>query len=182
MTIPSTSSAQPDLNWSQVRETVTVLNLSIAHISMTMSDGDESVTSLVKAVAGIANKLRDISAHLDTLDIADADKNKILSHCLDAQQQITSCTVAIQFYDKLGQRLDHVSSSLDGLSDLVADQSRLYNPNEWVKLHNLIKAKCSMEEQRELLRLVLDEGMSVEAAIRKVIEALSQDNDDVELF
>ena len=44
--ISPSNSENPDLDWSQVRETVMMLNLAIAQISGTLKDGDESVASL----------------------------------------------------------------------------------------------------------------------------------------
>lgn len=53
--MPSPSTVfKPDLDWSQVRETLRMLNLAVAHITAALSEGDESVAALGDAFTSMA--------------------------------------------------------------------------------------------------------------------------------
>ena len=54
---PSTAH-QPDLNWSQVRETILMLGVSIGQIEHAMSDGHDSVKTLAESFANMHNELK----------------------------------------------------------------------------------------------------------------------------
>ena len=56
---PSTATS-PDLDWSQVRETVLMLNLAVSQIVHAMKDGDESVTELAKMFTSIIGHVQAI--------------------------------------------------------------------------------------------------------------------------
>ena len=53
---PSTS-ANPDLDWSQIRETVAMLNLAVAQIAGTLTEGDDSVRTLVDSFTSMAGSI-----------------------------------------------------------------------------------------------------------------------------
>jgi len=56
MSTPSTA-ARPDLDWSQIRETILMLNLAIAQMEMAMRDSGDSVGVLSEAFTSIYGKL-----------------------------------------------------------------------------------------------------------------------------
>ena len=51
-------SEAPDLDWSQVRETVRLLNLAVTHIEESMRDGDDSVEHLADSVTTMAGTIQ----------------------------------------------------------------------------------------------------------------------------
>jgi len=88
---------------------------------------------------------------------------------------------AFQFYDKLTQRLSHVSHSLDALGNLVSDSEKLYNPIEWSLLQEKIISKYSMPAEHHMFELVM-QGKSVEEILKHVAPPTQSSEDDVELF
>ncbi len=53
----SSSSANPDLDWSQLKETVVMLNLAIAQIKQSMHEGTSSVDTLAHSFTSLATNL-----------------------------------------------------------------------------------------------------------------------------
>lgn len=179
---PSTSE-KPDLDWSQVRETVLMLNLAIAQISGTLKDGDDSVAALADSFTTMVGNVE--TAHLAAEKLADsAEKTTIVNNCVSVMDEMQHVIIAFQFYDKLNQRLSHVSSSLGVLANLVSDPGKLYNPYEWRGLQKKIQSKYSIESEQYMFECILNGG-SVEDALRvakEMQEEHQQKDDDVELF
>lgn len=179
---PSTSE-NPDLDWSQIRETVMMLNLAIAQISGTLKDGDDSVAALADSFTTMMGNVE--IAHLAAEELAEStEKETIIKNCNLVTSEMQHVIVAFQFYDKLNQRLSHVSGSLDVLGKLVSDPGKLYNPYEWRGLQKKIQSKYTVESDRQMFEYILS-GHSVEAALemaKQAEQSAKQDDEDIELF
>ena len=183
-TKPSTS-MDPDLDWSQIRETVRMLNVSVAQIDISLCDGNESVQTLADSFTSIFESVKEIEQQSKALIIGktnedvktflDDEINKVLT-------KVESSIMAFQFYDKLSQRLSHIRHALDELAELVGDKHRLYNPIEWTELQNKIRARYSMREEQEMFDVLLN-GATIDEAVLKGLEAIKKSNEDkIELF
>lgn len=179
----SSTAIAPDLDWSQVTETVRMLNLSVAQIAMAMKEGEDSVGSLTASFTGMIGKVNDIAQTAEGMsDESDATRGAILADCAQVQSGIQQTIIAFQFYDRLSQRLDHVKLVLEQLSGLVADKSRLYQPDEWGGLQQTIRSRYTMAEEQQMFDVLLG-GASIEEALEAVRERLNEgDIDDIELF
>jgi hypothetical protein len=172
----ASSAQKPDLDWSQVRETVRMMNLAVAQIEMSMKEGDESVDALTNTFTTMAARIQVIE---DLASKAEGDSfQQVLQQCEAVSGEMNHAIIAFQFYDKLTQRLSHVSHSLESLVDLVGDSSRLYNPVEWSLLQEKIKSKYTMPAEHQMFEMMM-QGMSIEQVLQ-----LSQQtpDDDIELF
>ena len=172
------TAVRPDLDWSQVHETVRMLTLSIVLIEHSMSEGDESVDTLADAFAGIVSETEGMTRVVQKLPDSD-EKTALLAVNKSVTNQIRSAITAFQFYDKLCQRLSHVSGSLDSLSDIISDPSRLYNPAEWHILQQAINSKHTIEKDRLLFEAILG-GASIKEAV--AMSDNTAKDDDIELF
>ncbi|MFZ1830015.1 MAG: hypothetical protein WAW42_14915 [Candidatus Competibacteraceae bacterium] len=183
----------PDLDWSQVRETILMLALAVAQIEMSMRDSNGSVEVLSNSFTSMIGQVKMIErtagALPDTQEGADA-RATIIDNCAIIGETMHSAIVAFQFYDKLTQRLSHVTSSLGTLADLVSDVRRLYNPYEWLGMQEKIKSRYTMEEERLMFDAMM-EGKSVKQALAIYIKAMEEkrnkavagdDEEDIELF
>jgi hypothetical protein len=178
--IPSTAN-NPDLDWSQVRETVMMLNLAVAQIVHSLQDGDESITTLGDSFTAMVGHVQMAKSAAEQLSVSN-EKDTILSNCEIASEKIQQAIVALQFYDRLSQRLSHVAKSLASLGGLVGDQARLYNPYEWRGLQEKIKSRYTLDSERHMFDAILN-GTSVDEAMRLLEEVQSnQGNDEIELF
>ncbi len=183
--MPSTS-VQPDLDWSQVRETVRMLFLSVAQIEIAMSESDDSIEHLTNAFTTMVGHENAISVAVDQLPDDEntlAIRNTIKMNSEQAASEMQSAIMAFQFYDKLTQRLMHVSNSIESLSELVKDTQKIYNPSEWHHLQEQIKSKYTMREERDMFDNVM-QGGDIRQAVRLFNEAQKSAvaEDDIEFF
>lgn len=184
---PSTAK-QPDLDWSQVRETINMLTLAVSQVECTMTDGEKSVTELTQSFTYIAQQLQTL---LNTDNNKSSENNELETFRVSTEeihQKIMSAIVAFQFYDRLTQRLDHVKRDLGWLSQLVSDPAQLYNPTAWSKLQEDIMSNYTMEEERIMFQHIMN-GASVDEALEVYQHHFSTKkedddttNDEVELF
>lgn len=175
----------PDLDWSQVRETVLMLELAAGQISAAMHESNEPVNVLTTGFTSLASLLTRIQASLSALP--DTPENAVLKRELqgstgEVNAVVTQSIVAFQFYDKLSQRLDHVGHALAKLSDLVADRGRLFNPEEWKSLQQGIRSRYSTPEEVAMFEAVLA-GATVQEALQDFMAGRKeQSTSNIELF
>jgi hypothetical protein len=179
-----TRAHMPDLDWSQVRETVLMLELSAGQIEGAMKDSNSSVEVLTDSFTTMAGYMRMISENIATLP-DEGETGAVKQNLSGVTQHVSSMVhqaiIAFQFYDKLVQRLAHVNHSLASLSGLVSDKSRLFNPGEWLALQEKIRSKYSMKEEQAMFDAVMN-GMSVKDALEQFMTEMKDKSDDVELF
>lgn len=188
-TLSGSTAVRPDLDWSQLKETVLMLNLAVAQIDESMNEGNSSVETLSTSFTSLATNLSDIQSSViqmkDNED--DAGKLKVIieGSSSTAIDKIQSAIIAFQFYDKLTQRLDHVSQSLGSLAALISDPNSLYSPLEWRSLQESIRSKYTMEEERKMFDQVIA-GVPIEEALaefrRSCNEQDTAEEDEIELF
>lgn len=193
--VQASTSRNPDLDWSQVRETILMLALAVAQIEISMRDSNGSVEVLSNSFTSMVGQVKMIertaAALSDTEEGADA-KATIIDNCAVIGETMRAAIIAFQFYDKLTQRLSHVTSSLGSLADLVSDVRRLYNPYEWLGMQEKIKSRYTMEEERLMFDAMMA-GKSVKQALAIYIRAMEErrhkaeaegnaDEEDIELF
>lgn len=171
----------PDLDWSQVRETVQMLNVAIAQIETALRSGDESVTTLANSFTSMVSNTEIIAAAARNLPES-PEASTILDNCKSVSGKMHAAIVAFQFYDKLSQRLTHLTNSLGDLNELVSQPDQLYSPGAWRGLQEKIKSKYTVEADKAMFEAILA-GKSVQEAIQtsRQSDAAAQD-DDIELF
>jgi len=160
------SSHNPDLDWSQVRETITMLALAVAQVESSMSDGAQSVHTLTETftrMAGYVSAIQDITDKVSP-DNIDKFKDAIANTTGSLESDVHGAVVAFQFYDRISQRLDHVCKSLDRLGVLISSPDSLYNPEHWKSFQNDIKGSYTMEAERIMFEHIL-RGESIEQAL-----------------
>jgi hypothetical protein len=159
----------PDLDWSQVRETVLMLELAAGQIVAAMHESNEPVNVLTGGFTSLASLLTRIQGALDALPDTPENaalKKELLGSTSEVNNVVTQSIVAFQFYDKLSQRLDHVCHALGKLSDLVADRNRLFSPEEWKALQQAIRSRYSTVEEVAMFEAVLS-GVPVQEALQR---------------
>jgi hypothetical protein len=178
----------PDLDWSQVRETVLMIELAAGQVEAAMRESNTSVEVLTDTFTSLAETLQVVETAVGTLPDTVGNglvKSEIEHNTRVVSQKIHQAIVAFQFYDKLVQRLAHVCHSLEGLSQLVGDGRRLYQPQEWVALQELVRSKYTMAEERAMFDAVVH-GLPVEQALEQYMQArmkeVADSGGEIELF
>lgn len=174
-----------DEKWTHVRETIRMLFLAIAQIEIALSESDSSVDDLTEAFTSMVERENEIARSIDQLSTVGTDQKLCLSikeNAAAVTSRMQNAIVAFRFYDKLTQRLAHVGSSMEEISNLLDDESRIEEVEEWRNLQASIKSKYSMREEHELFNAVIS-GTDVRDAIRQYNAAHQADSiDDIELF
>ncbi|AMK78299.1 MULTISPECIES: hypothetical protein [Methylomonas] len=175
------ASHHPDLDWSQIRETIKLLTVSVAQVEGSMKAGDESVSALADSFTNIVDDMKNIHEILSGWQQSESRDNA-LQHCEATQHRINSAIVAFQFYDRLQQCLQHVSNNLKGLSVIIDTPHRLYNPAEWHKFQESIRSQYTMESEKVMFDAI-HQGKSVDEALAMFQQANQlNDEDEIELF
>lgn len=193
LTNPGSSSYKPDLDWSQVKETISMLCLAMAQIETTLRDSSRSVDELSSTFTGIALDAKGISHLCETADTPEKwaeQRTHIMKATETINQQMQGAIIAFQFYDRLTQKLGHVNLSLTHLGELIADSSRLYHPAEWKRIQDEIRSNYTMECERIMFDHIM-KGATVSEALElyrhqfeqtESLQAQDESDDDIELF
>lgn len=182
---PSIAS-RPDLDWSQVRETILMLNLSMAQIELAMNDSSGSVGELTDSftsVSGALSAMREVAHQLPNTPEVMPAKTEIENLGEEVEKKIGQAIIAFQFYDRLSQRLSQVCRNLDDLGILVNDPVRLYNPFAWVALQQKIRSKYVTEDDKQMFDTLI-ETRDVQKALTEFMKRKreQQPEGDIELF
>jgi len=179
-----TRAHMPDVDWCQVRETTLMLELATGQIEAAMKDSNSSVDVLTDSFTAMAGYLGMIANTLGSLpdegEIGDTKKN-VLEAANHVSGMVHQSIVAFQFYDKLTQRLAHVSHSLAALNELVGDKNRVLSPPEWVALQEKIRAKYTSVDECAMFDAVMS-GMTVHEALAHYITEMKDKSSDIDLF
>lgn len=180
-----TRAHMPDLDWSQVRETVVMLELCAGQIEGAMTDSNRSVEVLTGSFTAMADSMATISGTLDQLPDAGAAgeaKGELQAVAQNVSGMVHQAIIAFQFYDKLVQRLAHVTHGLAELSALVSDNARLFNPAQWRALQEQIRSRYTMREEQAMFDAVMN-GVPVKDALEQFMAEMHRKaDDDIELF
>ncbi len=179
---PRSRADRPDLDWSQVRETVLMLQVAVAQIGCAQRDGDESVQSLADAFADMMAGVQSIQQHAAELPEQSGQREGIEAACEAVGARMQSAVVAFQFYDKLSQRLAHLTDSLAELAGVVESPERLYNPAAWQALQDDIRSRYTLESDKIMFEAILA-GASVAEALQQMMATCpGTEESDIDLF
>lgn len=179
-----------DLNLNQVRETVTMLCLAIAQIKCTMTDGDTSIESLGSVFSDISKSVNTMrNAARDAQSGASSElAEQIIERTNLADRSLSSAVTSLQFYDRVSQRLDHVTQGLHMLGDLLGDCDRRTNPKAWEDIQNEVKESYSLDCERLMYEQIML-GATIEEALElyrhnfnNLNDPKDDSDDEIELF
>ncbi|RDH81552.1 MAG: hypothetical protein DIZ80_15865 [endosymbiont of Galathealinum brachiosum] len=180
----SSTANHPDLDWSQVKETVLMLKLAAAQVEFSLKDGSNSVNTLTDSFTSMAGSIKAIelgtSGLFEKYNVDESDQQIVVDNCQQVSSKMQQAIVAFQFYDTLVQRMDHVVNSLSKLGDLVSDPARLYSPHEWGALQEVIRSRYTMEKERVLFDAILN-GEDMMEVLEKMHQVATTE-DEIELF
>lgn len=187
------------LGAKEVQETILILNLSIAQIELSITEGDHSVNTLIDSftfmsnhIAGIKESSRLISEMCDSSGAIREHNESLLVQTGELSEKMQQAIMAFQFYDKLSQRLDHVSKGLSGLAEIVSNEMHVKNAEQWESYKKQVRRGTTMREEEELFELIFDQkipgGEAIEIMKIRMLErmqnqmAAAEDEEEIELF
>ncbi|MBV1879621.1 MAG: hypothetical protein KUG79_18405 [Pseudomonadales bacterium] len=183
--------------WSQIRETMSMLYLSAAQIESSMREGTEAVYSLTDSLVAISHASDQIENSISELNASDqvaAATSQMNSTSLDVAResnqnisvQIKESVIACQFHDRITQRLEHVTTSLSKVCALISAPETYNDPQAWKSLQNEICSGYTMEAERLMFEHIM-RGMSVNEALEIYHHnfddaPIENSDDEIELF
>ncbi|AHF01652.1 hypothetical protein THIAE_07690 [Thiomicrospira aerophila AL3] len=186
------------LGAKEVQETILVLNLSIAQIELSITEGDHSVNALIDTFRFMTQHIEEIQSVSNMLKPVLEEHDEFASHysllkaqAVELADKMQQAIIAFQFYDKLSQRLQHVSGGLSGLAEIVSHEMRVKDEAEWHAFKQAVRKGTSMREEEELFELIFDQQKSTHDAIAIMRQRMAQrlatkqeqtPEDDIELF
>jgi hypothetical protein len=169
--------------WCFRAETAKLLGLSITQIHTSLTDGDNPVSTLTDSFQQLANFCANVQSLSSDDSTQHKSKEEIDELARNMSSSIDEAIVAFQFYDRLSQRMAHVSSSLEQLSDLIKDDDHLNDPMGWKTLRDHIKASYSLEAEHVMYQAIMDGATTAQALeIYEKVMHESDASDDIELF
>lgn len=163
------SANNPRLNWSQLQETISLLCLAMAQIESSRSDSAKSIDGLMRSFVRITEEsaaLKDTCQYLANSDDQSDKKHELTQRADVITEEVCKAIVAVQYHDRLSQKLEHVTTSLNHLGELINDRSRIFNPDEWVKIQREIRGHYTLDCERLMFDLIMN-GASLKQALQR---------------
>lgn len=172
-------SENPD--WSEIRETILMLDFAVARMSHAMSDGNDSVDTLIESFTHMAGQVESIQATAETLTET-GPREELQAQCDSMQAKMGQAITAFQFYDRLSQRMQHITNSLDAMAVLINEEEQRNSRQKWHELKTMIRANYTLESDKQMFESLLA-GTSVSDIISQATQPRDADSTgEIELF
>ncbi|MEO5343086.1 MAG: HbrB domain-containing protein [Gammaproteobacteria bacterium SHHR-1] len=157
-----------------------LLDLNAAQIKDALAEANHSMDSLTGSITELLEAVRYVD---ETVQISVAfsglpDDSPL--HRFDGQvlEYVQGVLTALQFYDRLSQRLDHVARALDDLAGLTQQPGQLDRHEAWRQLLDGINRRHSMPEEQDLFL----RHLPLAPLIYQASEEANADAGDIEFF
>ena len=145
------------------------LELGAAQLDAAIRESDARVDQLAAAVRAVASDARELQIQVRELDSdrvahTEQPRERIRQLAARLHAHVQATVVSLQFYDKLIQRLTHVSDGLAIPSDATAaepDPSR----SDWNAMLEQVRSRYTMVEERVLFDFMM-RGLSADQMLK----------------
>lgn len=174
----------PYLNERETQALEKLLTIAAAQIKVGLFEGDKAINSLTQefhSIAFLIEKIKGLNESFSSNTIATGGEKNIEDYCELLLSKIQEAIVAIQFYDRLTQRLSHVDEGLLKLARLINDPDRLGSPEAWVEFKEELRSSYTMEQERFLFDALI-KGVAFSKALEESKSSSSEVSIDMDLF
>jgi hypothetical protein len=158
------------------------LNLGVAQLDAAVRESDTQVDKIAQCLAAIATDLQQLEARAQAEPAA-----KCTDLATSIRASVQAAVKALQFYDKLIQRLTHVRAGLaipaDATTDPTATATATASASiDWDGILDQVRARYSMVEERVLFDFMM-RGLRAEQML-KALQSLREASapGELELF
>ena len=165
----------------QDHEASKLLSLLSTQVRYAMQESDTSVNALTES-------FNEMIAHVNCIHetvqgkFDDEAKNIILLECDEVTKKMQSTIIAFQFYDKLSQRMQHSSDSLDLFNEQFSSTSHSFNTEAWSIMLDQINAHYTIEHDRDIFKEAIYGLQASEARDNSGNMPGNEEPGDIELF
>jgi hypothetical protein len=136
------------------------LNLGVAQLDAAVRESDAQVDKIAQSLAAIATDMQQFDSSANSAELV-----------ASVRASVAAAVKALQFYDKLVQRLTHVRSGLAIPADATADAGAANNV-DWNNILDQVRARYSMVEERVLFDFMM-RGLRAEQML-KALQSLRE--------
>jgi len=158
--------------WSPEQQLALMLDLFAAQMDAAVQEADNAVEQLSDAFNALLGTPPNPGIPEQGADAVAGS---------EAHPAAAEAVIAMQFYDRLSQRLGHVRYSLSTLAMFVCDPQNNRQRERWQRLQNSLRRLYSSEEERALFEMMM-QGTSAEEALEQAAERRDLPQNNVELF
>jgi hypothetical protein len=153
------------------------LNLGVAQLDAAVRESDTQVEKIAQCLAAIATDVQQLEALAPSATAAPQFKETTTS----LRSSVQAAVKALQFYDKLIQRLTHVRAGLAIPADATTDAAALATV-DWDGILDQVRGRYSMVEERVLFDFMM-RGLRAEQML-KALQSLREASapGELELF
>ncbi len=153
------------------------LNLGVAQLDAAVRESDAQVDKIAQSLAAMAGDVQ----QLERLAQSEAAVPQLKELTAGVRGSLQSAVKALQFYDKLIQRLTHVRAGLAIPADASTDPTALATI-DWDAILDEVRARYSMVEERVLFDFMM-RGLRAEQML-KALQSLREASapGELELF
>lgn len=140
-------------DWSFDAEIVGFVEMARSQIALALREAEAPISELGACIADIGAACRRVARMAgeegpDALAELESSADRIAARLRDA-------SVALQFHDRLAQRLAHAREALEVLAGAVADRHMHHSRADWDRLRAGIRSQYSMEQERVIFDLLV---------------------------
>jgi hypothetical protein len=150
----------PDGEQNVARGLHQFLNLGVAQLDAAVRESDAQVDKIAQSLAAIASDMQQFDSGSGSAELV-----------ASVRASVAGAVKALQFYDKLIQRLTHVRSGLAIPADATADASAAASV-DWNNILDQVRARYSMVEERVLFDFMM-RGLRAEQML-KALQSLRE--------
>jgi hypothetical protein len=148
--------AQASIHAVDQQQIVQSLELVITRITLSLQDSEQAVAHIIAAVTAMSDAARRIGEQQVS---GPAGKPALLevvqAECSQVQTAVQQAITALQFYDLLSQRMQHVRKNLRAVVNVMQAPERQH-PAMWQELSELVRSVYSLEQERRMCSTMFD--------------------------
>jgi hypothetical protein len=143
------------------------LNLGVAQLDAAVRESDTQVDKIAQCLASISTDLQQFEARARSEPVAPT----AMALATSIRESVQGAVKALQFYDKLIQRLTHVRAGLAIPADATTDPAAPSSV-DWHGILDQVRARYSMVEERVLFDFMM-RGLRAEQML-KALQSLRE--------
>ena len=145
--------------WDFSEEIRIILNVSIAQLEISLQESNTSVEELIAAFKTLVFDISDILEDFKKKITNENEENvqlhvKTLSE--DICSRVNSSIIAFQFYDRLVQQLNHISTNLSSADTIISKEEQCFHEPTWHELKSNIRLNYTMEAERTMFDAIIN--------------------------
>lgn len=145
---------EPCLLSNDEQNIVNAIAMAMAQMDMSINESGQSVELAMEAFTETSRCLAKVRGALNK---GSEEAFEDASNDVDlATEQLQKAIFALQFFDRLTQRISHIKENLSSVSSLIQEPTRVH-PYLWCQLQEKMKTVYSQDQERKLYQTLSEQ-------------------------